>query len=158
VCAQTGARVAAVHRQRHIGHSQDGSAASWHEGRPGHRGPLLGNAAKRRRIGHGHQGRPHAGARRLGARASRHASALPRWLTVVPRPAGGLACARRGLGVVPRRRMQGRKRGDEGTAAIAPRRAHREWRGAVNRLPPTRKKAKSKVRERRRRVLTSADE
>jgi hypothetical protein len=54
--------------------------------------------------------------------------------------------------------MQGRKRGDEGTIAIAPRRAHQEWRGTANRLPLMRKKAKSKVRERRRKVLTSADE
>jgi hypothetical protein len=74
-------------------------------------------------------------------------------------PAGGLAYPRRGLGAVPRRCTQGSRRWDEGTAAMAPRRACREWRGTANRLPPTRKKAKSKVRERRRRrELTSADE
>uniref|UniRef100_A0A804NQR8 Uncharacterized protein n=1 Tax=Zea mays TaxID=4577 RepID=A0A804NQR8_MAIZE len=74
-------------------------------------------------------------------------------------PAGGLAYPRRGLGAVPRRRTQGSRRWDEGTAAMAPRHACREWSGTTNRLPPTRKKAKSKVRERRRRrELTLADE
>jgi hypothetical protein len=34
-------------------------------------------------------------------------------------PTGGLACTRRGLGAVPRRRTQGRRRGHEGTAAMA---------------------------------------
>jgi hypothetical protein len=59
-------------------------------------------------------------------------------------------------------RAAARKEEDEGTREprpwpMAPRCARREWRGTTNRLPPTRKKAKSKVRERRR-ELTSSDE